>query len=191
MWSLIGLTLNSIGAFLVLIPDIPWLFKQLSRIPPLKTVEEAEKKLYMEGEITPSDSGFDRIEEAILSGSKPFSDVDRLDNLENMDSYLRINDQEVEFEGSGWRLQRIEKEDENVLSNSDFSVEMYSESGLNMGEWLLERGLPPLTGPYLESTIPNGTLPEMIDEYKKRIISRTGAILLLIGFIAQIIGKMS
>jgi len=189
MISLLGLVLNTLGAFVILVPDIPKLYRACHRLPPLETVEAGEKQLYYNGELLPEHTGFDRIAEAFLSESPPLSDAPRLDDAETNSAMIRIGDTEIEPEKGGFEIKRIVRNKGDSISDSTYTVELYSQPGLRVNERLAEVGIPtPNLSMSMESS--SGAFPEYISRYKRRLFSRFGALLLLIGFALQALDKI-
>lgn len=189
MISFLGLVLNSLGALLILIPDIPRLYRLSHRIPPLKTVQAAEKQLYHEGELNPDHSGFEHIEEAFFDGSPPLSDAPRLDEAETNSVMVRIDGTELEFDDGGFAVKRVLRNDDDTITDSTYTVELYSQPVLDMKQHFDDAGVP-VPIPYLSVETSRGALPEYIQRYKRRLFFRVGAGLLLCGFVFQLIGRL-
>jgi hypothetical protein len=189
MLSLTGLALNTLGAFIILIPDIPWMYRRAHSLPPLQTIEAGEKHLYFEGAIRPDHPGFNRITEAFFSGSPPLSDTPRLDELDSMSAYLRVGDKTFEVDGDGYAVRRIVRNEGDTISESTYTVELYSQAAQTIQQRLSEQGFTP-SNPYLSIDSAQGALPELIETYKRRLFFRTGAALLLLGFVFQVIDRV-
>lgn len=187
MLNQLGLILDATGAFLVLVPDIPRLRQGFENIPPLKSVEKAKRKLYLESEeLLPEDPGFSRLQEAIISGTQPFADVPRWDEIEESEVTIEVAGETLQFDEPGFRAVKITKEDDKPLSQSTFAVEYKPNAVVNMEEYFKERDVPSPGSPKIKAELPPGRLPQLVEEYKRRLVSRTGAGLLVIGFLLQI-----
>lgn len=189
MLSILGLTLNTLGAFLVLIPDIPRLFRFAHNFPPLNTIEEAEKQLYYEEELTPEHPGFERIADAYFSYSPPFSDTTRLDELEGNSVQARLGSAKIEFSGHGYSVRRIVKEDDKSIFESRYTIELSNEANDKLRDHLAQYGIK-APNPYIAAETPKGRVPEIVEKYKRRVIFRMGAALLLAGFCLQTIDRL-
>lgn len=189
MISFVGLLLNTLGAFLILVPDIPRLYRLSHRIPPLKTVEVAEKQLFHEGELNPDHSGFEHIEEAFFAGSPPLSDAPRLDETETNSVMVRIDGTELEFDDGGFAVKRFLLNKGETITDSTYTVELYSQPVLDVKEHFADSGVP-APSPYLSVETNRGALPEYIQRYKRRLFFRLGAGLLLCGFVLQVIDRL-
>lgn len=184
MISFLGLVLNTVGAFLILVPDIPRLYRLSHRVPPLKTIEMGEKQLYHDGELAPKHPGFEHIVEAFLSGSPPLSDAPRLDEAETNSVMVRVGDTELEFDDGGFNVKRILRDEGESISDSTYTVEMYSQPALAVKEHFTDFGVP-TPNPYISMETAQGAFPEYIEKYKRRLFFRAGAGLLLFGFLLQ------
>lgn len=189
MISLLGLVLNTVGAFIILIPDIPKLYRVSHRLPPLKTIESGEKRLYQEGEIQPEDTGFKHISEAFFSGSPPMSDAPRLDEAESTSVMIRLDGKELESESGGFAVKRIMRNEGATISDSTYTIELYSQPALNLNNFLSNRGVA-APNPYISVESSQGAIPEYVEKYKRKVIFRAGAALLLVGFVLQGIDKV-
>lgn len=190
MLSLIGLILNTLGAFVILVPDIPRLYRAAHRLPPLETIEAGEKQLYHNGELQPDHAGFDRIAEAFLSGSPPLSDADRLDDAGGGSAMIRIGNTELKSEEDGFQVKRILRNEGDTISDSTYTIELYSRASLDLNEQLAEVGVDIPSPPYLTMESSQGAFPEYIEQYKRRLIFRMGALLLFLGFLLQALSKI-
>lgn len=188
MLSLTGLVLNTLGAFVILVPDIPKLYRASHHLPPLEKIEAGEKQLYQNGELQPEHRGFKHIAEAFLSESPPLSDAPRLDEADTNSAMARIGDTEVASEDGGFKVKRILRNEGDTISDSTYTVELYSQATLALNEQLAEVGIP-VPNPYISMESSQGAFPEHIEKYKRRLFFRAGAILLLIGFILQAMDK--
>lgn len=192
MLNQLGLILDATGAFLVLVPDIPRLRQGFENIPPLKSVEKAKRKLYLESEeLLPEDPGFSRLQEAIISGTQPFADVPRWDEIEESEVTIEVAGETLQFDEPGFRAVKITKEDDKPLSQSTFAVEYKPNAVVNMEEYFKERDVPSPRSPKIKAELPPGRLPQLVEEYKRRLVSRTGAGLLVIGFLLQILATQT
>lgn len=189
MISLFGLVLNTLGAFVILVPDIPKLYRACHKLPPLKTIEAGEKQLYHDGELLPEHPGFNHIAEAFLSESPPLSDAPRLDDAETNSAMVRIGDTEIESDRGGYEVKRVVRNDGDTISDSTYTVELYSQPMLRVNERLAEAGIP-TPNPYLSMESSHGAFPKYISKYKRRLFFRLGAFLLLIGFAMQVLDRI-
>ncbi len=72
MTSIVGLVLTFLGGAIVLLPEISHLFNLSHRFPPFSTIHKAEEKLYKDGKITDSDTGFEKLIGSLMKGSQPY-----------------------------------------------------------------------------------------------------------------------
>lgn len=189
MISLFGLVLNTLGAFVILVPDIPKLYRACHKLPPLETIEAGEKQLYQDGELLPEHPGFDHIAEAFFSESPPLSDAPRLDDADTNSAMVRIGDTEIESDRGGYEVKRVFRNDGDTIFDSTYTVELYSQPMLRVNERLAEAGIP-TPNPYLSMESSHGAFPEYISRYKRRLFFRLGAFLLLIGFAMQVLDRI-
>ena len=190
MISLLGLILNTLGAFVILIPDIPALYRLSHRFPPFRAIESGEKQLYYNGELRPQHSGFEHISKAFFSGSPPLSDTPRLDEANSNPAMARIGDTELKSDKEGFEVKRILRNEGDTISDSTYTVELYSKAVLDINSQLAEVGVE-TPNPYISMDSAQGAFPEYIDRYKRRVFFRSGAILLLIGFALQAADEVS
>jgi len=190
MISLLGLILNTLGAFVILVPDFPKLYRSAHRLPPLQTIEAGEKQLYHNGEIEPDDPGFGYISEAFLSESPPLSGTPRLDKSDNNSVIVEVDGEEIKSDSGGFVVKRILHNEAPTVSDSTYTVELYSEPLHSLNDDLAEHGIA-TPDPYLTMDSAQGAIPEYIENYKRKIIFRAGAVLLLLGFILQAIEKIA
>lgn len=190
MWDTIGLALNALGAALVLIPDIPAVRNWLVNIPPFSRIEEGKKQLYMEGELEPSDPAFTHISEAVIEGTRVFPTVERMDEIEGPEAAFSVGEESVKFDKPGYEITRIEKIDDAPLAQAVFSVTYTPKAGLAMEEFLSNQGMESPSITSIVGETPPGRLPQMIENYEMRILSRSGMTLLLTGFIFQATAQM-
>ena len=186
MLAVLGLILNTLGAFTILVPDIPKLYRVAHRLPPLKTIEEGEKQLYHEGELRPEHTGFGWIEEAFYSQSPPLSDAPRLDKAETTSAMVRIGDLELNPDSTGFQVKRILRNEGATISDSTYTVELYSQPALDIQNHLAQFGIES-PNPYLTMDSSQGAFPRYIEQYKRKLIFRFGAFLLLAGFLFQLV----
>lgn len=190
MLTVLGLVLNTLGALIILIPDIPKLYRFAHRFRPLKTIEQGEKQLYHEGELRPDHTGFDRIANAFFSRSPPLSDAPRLDDLDSMSAEARYGDTVFKGEGSGYAVKRIVQNEANTIFDATYTVELYSRAMLNLQNQLAEYGIRS-PNPYLTMDSRQGAFPDLIEKYKRKLFFRIGALLLVIGFVLQVIDQVA
>lgn len=188
--TVLGLVLNTLGALIILIPDIPKLYRFAHRFRPLKTIEKGEKQLYHENELRPEHTGFKRIAEAYFSGSPPLSDAPRLDNVDSNSAMVRIGETELKADDGGFVVKRFLRDEGETIYDCTYTVELYSEPLLEIQNHLAEFGVP-TPNPSISMQSSQGASPDYIEKYKRRVLFRIGAILLLIGFILQLIGQFN
>lgn len=166
MLTLIGLVLTFLGGAVVLLPDMPQLYNLLHHVPPFCTVEKAEKRLYDQGEeLTEGDVGFGKMVTTIMESSQPYDSTSEYGSFREYGADFSSSNGTVHVDFEECKVFRIEKQGDEFLSDSDFSVWMVPKKRMESLESVLD--VDEGQDPVIRTEIPNGRFPEAVREYKR------------------------
>ncbi|WP_152415802.1 hypothetical protein [Halovivax asiaticus] len=188
MISIIGLILNFAGAVIMAIPTMESIFSRIHRFPPLSKITKVENRLYKGEPVQETETGFDHLSKAVMDTPQPYysTEVDGL--FKDYSAEFETQGIEFNMEYTDFTPHKIAKTDGDTLDTHEYNLLLRPKEPEKL------KGSYPHTEenevPLLQTTIPDGRLPDVIINYKKELTVRYGLYLLALGFLLQLVSHI-